>query len=112
MSFKKVAQIIEENQKKKVESVEQHIMMNINKINALQETLYLLKQRLFNKQINQLVIQKNGSNVYKKLDKKMPITVLSNNWLENLIAHHQIPKLTQLITLGIKKTHKKLTDLN
>ncbi|CAD8215336.1 unnamed protein product [Paramecium octaurelia] len=54
MSFKKVSQIIEENQKKNVEQVEQIIMMNIKKINLLQETLYLLRSQII-QQIDQII---------------------------------------------------------
>ncbi|CAD8145712.1 unnamed protein product [Paramecium pentaurelia] len=54
MSFEKVALLIEENQKKKVEQVEYYIMKNIKQIDELQKTLYQLKSHII-QQLDQLI---------------------------------------------------------
>ncbi|CAK77053.1 unnamed protein product (macronuclear) [Paramecium tetraurelia] len=58
MSFKKVAQLIEENQKKKVEQMEQDIMMNINQIYELQKTFDQLKSYII-QQLDQFISNTN-----------------------------------------------------
>ncbi|CAD8079754.1 unnamed protein product [Paramecium primaurelia] len=58
MSFKKVALLIEENQKKKVQSVENIIMMNIKYIDETQKTLLQLKSFII-QQLDQLIWNTN-----------------------------------------------------
>ncbi|CAD8113005.1 unnamed protein product [Paramecium primaurelia] len=54
MSFKKVALLIEDNQKKKVEQVEYNIMKNIKQIDEIQKTLHQLKSYII-QQLDQLI---------------------------------------------------------